>query len=105
MWRDTNPSLCSDLTRPGLKAAAEGGSCRVLKRLHRHLWAAAKAQRVPAGRSLPEREEFESEVPASSGDCNVVAAADCPGLDDLGVDPDIRLITLRCGTQDAGIFG
>jgi hypothetical protein len=35
----------------------------------------------------------------------VVAAADRPAFDDVGVDADVRLIVLRCGTQDAGIFG
>jgi hypothetical protein len=54
---------------------------------------------------LSEREEVESEVPVSSGDRNAVAAADVPAFDDVGVDADIRLIVLRCGPQDAGIFG
>jgi hypothetical protein len=57
------------------------------------------------GDHLSEREEVESGVPAGSGERNVVAAADCPAFDDVGIDTDIRLIVLRCGTQDAGIFG
>jgi hypothetical protein len=52
-----------------------------------------------------EREEVDSGVPAGSGERNVVAAADGPALDDVGIDTNIRLIVLRRGTEDAGIFG
>ncbi len=54
---------------------------------------------------LSEKEEVDSGVPASSDERNVVGAADCPAFDDVGVDADIRLIVLSCGTQDAGILG
>src|SRR5207248_4701208 len=40
-----------------------------------------------------------------SDEPNFVGAADCPAFDDIGVDADIRMIVLRCGAQDAGIFG
>ena len=61
--------------------------------------------RQTAATSWRLREEVDSGVPASSGDRDVVAAADRPAFDDVGVDADVRLIVLRCGTQDAGIFG
>src|SRR6266566_5115883 len=54
---------------------------------------------------LSEKEGVDSEVPTSSDERNVVGAADCPAFDDVGVDADIRMIVLRCGAQDAGIFG
>jgi hypothetical protein len=42
---------------------------------------------------------------AGLGERDVVAAADCAALDDVGIDTDIRFVVLRCGAQDAGVFG
>ncbi len=59
----------------------------------------------PVADRSSEREEVDSGVLADSGERNVVTAAKRPAFDDVGVDADIRLIVLRRGTQDAGIFG
>jgi hypothetical protein len=42
---------------------------------------------------------------AGLGERDVVAAADRAALDDVGIDTDIRFVVLRCGAQDAGVFG
>src|SRR5437667_12804629 len=65
---------------------------------------------------LPRRGSGSLEIPSTfkrpvlgrlgrSDERNFVGAADCPAFDDVGVDADIRMIVLRCGAQDAGIFG
>ena len=62
----------------------------------------ALCHRLPS--SPPAREEVDSGG-ADSGERNVVAAADGAALDDVGIDTDIRFVVLRCGAQDAGVFG
>src|SRR5438067_2802223 len=46
-----------------------------------------------------------SSLRRASGDRHGVAAADCAGLDDLGVDTDVRVVALRGRPQHAGILG
>ena len=77
-----------------VRGPASSGSCPPTPR--RGSAVAGGAHRRPIPKSTSRTSSVEG---------NVVAAADGPAFDDVGIDADIGLIVLRRGTQDAGIFG
>jgi hypothetical protein len=56
-------------------------------------------------REVPSLRGRGSTPGCGSGERNLVAAADCAALDDVGIDTDIRFVVLRGSAQNAGVFG